>query len=352
MSALPDHTLVSVPEPALVPAGPPPAVPGPTPDGWYYLCPESELAPGRLRSVRLAGDEWVLWRGLDGGLRLQSAWCPHLGAHLGHGGRVDGSTVVCPFHGFAFDGQGICVATGYGTRPPRRALLPTRPVIALHGLIYGWVGQGAPGWTPAPVEGEGWSPYRIHSWELRGHPQETSENSVDVGHFAHVHGYREVETVHAAVVDGPLLRARYRFSKPIPWGRLREEIDISVWGLGYSRVEVSDLTFGANLRLLVMPTPLDAERIRLSIGISLQDPGRSQRAPWRLLPRWLVRTVISRLALRLYAADVEKDFRIWKNKAWLARPALADGDGPIGRYRAWARQFYPPTLQPGSASVE
>jgi hypothetical protein len=56
-------------------------------------------------------------------------------------------------------------------------LLPTRPVIALHGLIYGWVGQSAPGWTPAPVEGEGWSPYRIHSWELRGHPQETSENS-------------------------------------------------------------------------------------------------------------------------------------------------------------------------------
>ncbi len=317
------------------------AIPGPTPEGWYYLCREVELRPGQLRTLRLAGEEWVLWRSAAGSLHLQSAWCPHLGAHLGHGGRVEGETVVCPFHGFAFDGQGSCVANGYGTRPPRQAHLPSRPAVALHGLVFGWVGAGEPNWRPDPGEVDGWSPFRIHSWELRGHPQETSENSVDVGHFAHVHGYVQVQTLQAAQAQGPLLSARYSFEKPLPWGRLREEIDIAVWGLGYSRVEVRDHTFGARFRLMVMPTPLEDDRIRLSIGIAVQDPDRASRAPWRFVPRWIARGLVSRIALRFYAADVERDFRIWKNKSWLARPALAEGDGPIGRFRVWARQFYP-----------
>jgi nitrite reductase/ring-hydroxylating ferredoxin subunit len=324
------------------------AMPGPTPEGWYFLGREAELKPGGLRTLRLAGDEWVLWRAAAGDIHLQSAWCPHLGAHLGHGGRVDGERVVCPFHGFAFNGQGACVATGYGTKPPRQAHLPSRPAIALHGLIFGWLGQGQPDWRPDPGEVQGWSDFRIHSWELRGHPQETSENSVDVGHFAHVHGYDRVQTLQAARAQGALLSARYSFEKPLPWGRLREEIEIAVWGLGYSRVEVEDKTFGARFRLMVMPTPLEADRIRLSIGIAVQDPGLARRAPWRFVPRWLARSLVSRIALRVYAADVERDFRIWKNKSWLERPALAEGDGPIGPYRAWARQFYP-TFVSGSA---
>ena len=38
--------------------------------------------------------------------------------------------------------------------------------------------------------------------------------------------------------------------------------------------------------------------------------------------------------------DAQQDFLIWENKRYLARPALARGDGPIGKFRLWARQFY------------
>lgn len=31
---------------------------------------------------------------------------------------------------------------------------------------------------------------------------------------------------------------------------------------------------------------------------------------------------------------------VWENKQYRERPALAVGDGPIGLYRRWARQFY------------
>lgn len=49
------------------------------------------------------------------------AYCPHLGAHLGIGGTVEGETLRCPFHAFRFDTGGVCVATGYGTKPPPTA---------------------------------------------------------------------------------------------------------------------------------------------------------------------------------------------------------------------------------------
>lgn len=311
------------------------------PEGWYFLRAADALGRTEVASVRLAGEECVLWRDGSGSPRLLPAWCPHLGAHLGQGGRVRDGRLVCPFHGFAFDGDGHCVATGYGTPPPRRARLGPRPVVERDGLLFAWFGAESPGWVPDVVDGAGWSPFGLHHWELRGHPQEVTENSVDVGHFAHVHGYRRIETLEPARTEGACLRASYRFEKPAGWTWAPETIRITAWGLGYSRVEVEDALVGARFRLLVLPTPLEAGRLRLTVGLSVQDPVRSPHRGWRLLPRWLARGVVAPLALRIYARDVENDFAIWAHKGWVAQPALAEGDGPIGLYRAWARQFYP-----------
>jgi hypothetical protein len=54
-----------------------------------------------------------------------------------------------------------------------------------------------------------------------------------------------------------------------------------------------------------------------------------------------VETIYLRQAFAALANDVEQDFVIWKHKQYVARPALAQGDGPIARYRRWAEQFYP-----------
>jgi hypothetical protein len=39
--------------------------------------------------------------------------------------------------------------------------------------------------------------------------------------------------------------------------------------------------------------------------------------------------------------DVKQDFHIWQNKRYVHPPQLAVGDGPIGAYRRWCKQFYP-----------
>ena len=56
------------------------------------------------------GKELVLWRSMKGELALQDAYCPHLGTHLGHCGKVVGEKIRCPFHGLTFNGDGKCAS--------------------------------------------------------------------------------------------------------------------------------------------------------------------------------------------------------------------------------------------------
>src|SRR5690606_36915397 len=81
----------------------------PIPWGWFVVGLSHELHPGDVRPVRYFDRDLVLWRTEAGEARVWDAHCPHLGAHLGYGGTVEGETLRCPFHHFRFDGQGRCV---------------------------------------------------------------------------------------------------------------------------------------------------------------------------------------------------------------------------------------------------
>lgn len=60
-----------------------------------------------------------------------------------------------------------------------------------------------------------------------------------------------------------------------------------------------------------------------------------------LMPKKLGHRIISWAAFRAYCHDVGQDFEVWENKLYLDKPVLAAGDGPLGRYRKYCRQFYP-----------
>ncbi len=38
--------------------------------------------------------------------------------------------------------------------------------------------------------------------------------------------------------------------------------------------------------------------------------------------------------------DISQDFVIWQHKRYVPPSMLAEGDGPVGKYRQWAEQFY------------
>ena len=80
-----------------------------TPDGWYGVAFAPRLASGAVKAIHYFGRDLALFRDEGGRARVFDAHCPHMGAHLGHGGLVSGEGIRCPFHGWRFDGEGRCV---------------------------------------------------------------------------------------------------------------------------------------------------------------------------------------------------------------------------------------------------
>jgi nitrite reductase/ring-hydroxylating ferredoxin subunit len=327
------------------------------PSGWFMLSLSRDLRVGEVKTKRLAGRDVVLFRTESGAAAAVDPYCPHLGAHLGHGGCVKGETIECPFHQFRFAADGKCVATGYGTPAPPKLRAPSYPVHETHGLVLVWLGTAgeAPAFTIPELDTTGWIEPAYRTYSLRGHPQETSENSVDFGHLGIVHGYKDVKVLRELRTDPGHLSVQYSMLRPfiqeLPFlGDLYAEFFINVIGLGYSRVEVEVPRFGLRSRHVVFATPADREQLELTIGYSHREfAGAFDNAVMRTIVRGFDR-VIRRLAMRAYRHDVEQDFEIWKNKRYVHPPQLAVGDGPIGTYRRWCKQFYPLLAAPTQAS--
>ena len=46
-----------------------------------------------------------------------------------------------------------------------------------------------------------------------------------------------------------------------------------------------------------------------------------------------------------------QDIPIWENKVYVNPPLLADGDGPVGVFRRWCKQFYQDGSEPVAATL-
>jgi nitrite reductase/ring-hydroxylating ferredoxin subunit len=317
----------------------------PFPRGWFAVGYSHELPIGTVLSRRLAGEEIVVFRTRSGRCVAMDAWCPHMGAHLGRtGAKVEGESIRCAFHGFAFDCLGECVATGYGTKPPAKARARIWPLHEVNGLLMVHVG-GTPEYELPRLDWSGYTPlaWTARTFELRTHPQTLTENSVDVGHLSWVHGYESVEVLEPLATDGPRLTASYGMSRPAgvvgKLGRnLRANFDVALYGLGYSFVDVRVPAHGLHSRHFVLATPTDAGRLELRLALAVERPGPAARVPSPF--RAPVERAIAAAVFRGYVKDAQADFPMWENTRHTHPPVLAAGDGPIIKFRSWAAQFY------------
>ncbi|MEU3565984.1 Rieske 2Fe-2S domain-containing protein [Kitasatospora sp. NPDC006786] len=334
----------------------PPALP--YPDGWSALAFSAELKPGTVLTRQLAGEDVVLYRLRNGRLRAIRPYCPHLGAHLGLA-SVEGNDLVCPFHRFAFDADGHCVRTGYGTQTPK-ATLTQLPVREVNEAVFVWRHHDGrePDWEiPAWHRlGDGRQPLRHASFEMPGYAQDVMENSFDLGHFVTLHGWPEGELAAPVEFDGTGFHISMLVRETFPLLGMREvHVEVDGYGLAALHTDVHTPSLGLEICSLVMATQVAPGRMQL------RQASRFVMAEPSGLPPAVARTV-SRVVTRLLAGPMFRrnleftsaDFPIWSTKRYVSPPRLAQGDGPIGAMRHWARQFYPPDHQahlPGPASL-
>ena len=340
----------------------------PFPEGWYFVASRADLGAGNLIHKTWLGEEIVAWCDEQGRACVADAVCPHLGSSLAPevGSRVREGRLVCPFHGFEYDATGQCVATPYAP-PPESACLKVYPTREVAGMVFGWYGirgrppqwelpevahespqPGSARGEPLAKEKSGWSGLRFHTFRFAGHPQETTENSVDLAHLRYVHGYDNVHQWGKVKIDGAYLRNRFDFSARVRiGGLLSPAFAVSavahVFGLGYSQVDFEERGVGYRSRLWVLCTPVDGTSVELRIVSQVGGLRRPNGVGWvlRLLPLRTRLNLLNWFTLRKEAGYVKEDIVIWRRKQYLPRPRLNHADGEILAYRRYCQQFYP-----------
>ena len=306
----------------------------PMPFGWFALCYSDELAAGEVKPLRYFERELVLWRGEDGTARLLDAYCPHLGAHMGYGGKVDGQHLQCPFHSWRWDGEGRAVAVPYSKSIPPKMKRPacerSYPTAEVNGFVWAWwhPEQVAPLYELQAFEEVGhpdWTDYEKHEWIVHGPMQALAENGADSAHFKYVHG----------VVDNPDYDIRYeghrrtaevRVRMGTPRGLVDGAIAYGVDGAGQPWTRFTGI---CETLLVTGVTPIARDVTHLRFAFTQLKADRD--GPNRGVAKAVIRDICKQL---------DQDKVIWDRQAYVDQPPLCAGDGPINDFRNFFRQFY------------
>lgn len=316
----------------------------PIPYGWYCISLSKELDKGDVKALKYFGQDLVLFRTESGEAVVLDAYCPHLGAHLGHGGKVDGENIACPFHGWQFNSGGQCDKVPYASQvPPKiqgKDVIRRYPVSELNGLIYAWYHPRA----IAPLfevenvpelDSNDWTELEVYDWEIGTIIQESGENAVDTAHFLYVHSA-------TTLPEGDIVTKGHRRTTDVKM--MMHAMDEST---GEVDLEGDDFIEGTLVTKNIGPgqtvqyfrtyfetimigtiTPIDDQNIHLRF---LFSQPREATEPQKVIARGVIDNVVF---------QVGQDIPIWEHKKYQENPILCDGDGPINKYRKWFRQFY------------
>ena len=169
---------------------------------WYPIVRSEDLVPGKPEKVKVLGLDFVAFRDGKGKACVISDTCCHRGGSLGgawsslkDAPRVVDGCVVCPYHGWEFNGEGECVnipSIGYGTKTPSRAKIDGYPVEEKYGIVFAFLGDLPEEERPPLLEVEeygqpGWHANSVIVLEVDYYYERSMENGLDPAHNEFVH---------------------------------------------------------------------------------------------------------------------------------------------------------------------
>lgn len=325
------------------------------PRGWFIIGGSDEYPQGEAKGVKYFNQELVVFRGEDNTITVLDAYCPHLGAHLGHGGQVVGNTIQCPFHAWRFDASGECVEVPYAKRiPPKGACTRSWHTMEKMGLVFIWHDPrgGDPEYDipDLPEYGqEGWTGWNLKRLTIDTHPREVIENVADVAHFGTVHKIGEIDEFDNIYED-------HKATQIMKGRGAGGELDSRATYFGPA-FQITWMRTIVESRLVNTNTPIDENTIHLWFGVMIQASNFTEEdlalinasletvgmgGAFDLTPdnMGMIQEAIIAATQQGYYEDVA----IWEHKLFREDPILCDGDGPLNKLRKWYSQFYTDTV--------
>jgi phenylpropionate dioxygenase-like ring-hydroxylating dioxygenase large terminal subunit len=156
-----------------------------------------------LKTVRLLGQDLVLFRNTQGQFGLIDRPCPHRGADLAFA-RHEGDGLRCPFHGWKFDVSGQCVDTPaepIGSRLCSRIRQRSYPVIERSGVLMAWLGPEGVEPPPLPAM-DCFAAPDSHTFAFKGlwscNWLQAFEVGIDPAHTSFLHRFFADESIEAS----------------------------------------------------------------------------------------------------------------------------------------------------------
>lgn len=172
------------------------------PNGWLPVMESVKVRAGEIKRAILMGRDLIVTRSNEGKVDVLDAYCPHMGVHIGVGGRVrrvnNESCVQCPFHGWTFrSSDGRCVSVPYSNSVskcgiPKQAQIKTWQSCEIDNFIYVWhhIDNQTPTWHLEPTPELASSRFILagrscHKSNLE--IRDMHENGADMNHFEGIH---------------------------------------------------------------------------------------------------------------------------------------------------------------------
>lgn len=282
-------------------------------DYWYIACRSRELrrAP---RNRRILGVPLVLFRDGAGRAAALLDRCPHRNAPLSEGRVVAPGRLQCRYHGWEFDGGGVCrlVPGLVGWSEARGRRVEAYPVAERDGFV--WV-YGTPDAEPArepfalPLAAERGYTTVVEEVTVEATVHAACENALDVPHTAYLHrGLFRGTRGEPVTIDVEVRRFADRveaeyLGEPRPPGLAARLLSpsggiVQHWDrFILPSIAQVEYRLGAENHVLVTTamTPVTDFHTRLFAVIS-----------FRLrIPGWVVRPLLRPLALRIFRQDAE-----------------------------------------------